>query len=808
MSPARSATVGVLAVTIAAATLAFDTALFNQFHLPQALVLRLLTACALALSLLWFGTPGGGTWRRTAVDPVVLLFGGWLILRTIGSISSAVSWNGEYGNADGTLLQLHLLALFFLSSQAVRSRAEKATVFLAATLAGIVESSYILLQSAGLDFVRADVSFAAVGRFDGTSGNPIAAGAVIAVTLTLAAALLATPDRGALRARVIAMGIALLAGSAFWLLRFAASGVDARVGDALREALSRPALWFLGLGLMCAAGQLVLVGLDRSAAARWVAAAGLGGVLLRALAETGSRSALIGLAVGGVAVLALAWAGARRRRSPSSAGAPRPRALGPALAVLGLVAVGLLAGLGTPSGGRFLDAVRHPLDALGHSRANIWLPALEMVRARPLAGWGVDSFARVFPAYETGFRPADVAEQAVPGHAHSEPLMILSTLGLVGLGLWIALLILWGRAAVKAQFDEDEPGARRLQLGGLAALGVLLGYGLFGIPSVPLRAMFWTVLALTLPARPVSRSLPWSVPRLPRLALAMALVALEFYGVASSHAADRAYKAAFVAWKRVESVSSLPPAGALATAAGALARLPQPIADPLLAATAGDLQGAARGIEAALAGTADARQAREMAGRYATLALLLKAALAQQRAVALRPSEPQYEWFLGEVYARRYELFPGDERKDAWFDRGRGAYQAALARSRRDAFGAASLGRLYFQRWLLERDAPALSEARRWYATALELAPLVRPFLRDAISLELSAGRPDAALVLVEQTGARAPVVAAEVLAGHPLGASLCAEGRVPRCRELARRALAVDARSPAARAILEQSGR
>ena len=671
-----------------------------------------------------------------------------------------------------------------------------------------MESSYVLLQSAGLDFVRADVSFAAVGRFDGTSGNPIAAGAVIAVTLTLAAALLATPDRAVLRVRVIATGVALLAGSAFWLLRFAAAEGGSRAFGAIRAGLSRPALWFLAFGLLCALGQLVLAGVGRPTAARRLAVLGLGGVLFRALAETGSRSALIGLSVGGMAALALAWAAARRRRSRSPASAARPRALGPALAVLGLVAVVLLAGLGTPSGRRLLESVRHPLDALGHSRGSIWLPALEMARARPLAGWGVDTFARVFPAYETGFRPADVAEQAVPGHAHCEPLTILSTLGLAGLGLWIALLALWGRAAVRALFDEEEPGARRLQLGGLAALGVLLGYGLFGIPAVPLRALFWMGLALTLPARAVSRSLPWPIPPPPRLALALALVALELYGVASSYAADGAHKEAFVAWKRVESVSALPPAGALATAAAALASLPRRIEDPLLAASAGDLEGAARGIEAALAGAGDARQAREMAGRYATLALLLQAALAEERAVAHRPREPQYGWFLGEVHARRYELFPGDERRDAWFERARGAYEAALARSRRDAFGAASLGRLYFQRWRLEGDAAALAEARRRYATALEWAPLVRPFLRDAISLELSAGRPDAALRIVEQTGARAPVVAAEVLAGHPLGASLCAESRAPRCRELARRALAEDARSPAARAILEQGGR
>ena len=124
-SSARSATVGVLAVTIAAATLAFDTQLFNQFHLPQALVLRLLASCALALTTLWIATPGGGAWRRTPVDPVVMLFGGWLIVRTIGSISPIVSWSGDYGSADGTLLQLHLLALFFLTVQAARSHAER-----------------------------------------------------------------------------------------------------------------------------------------------------------------------------------------------------------------------------------------------------------------------------------------------------------------------------------------------------------------------------------------------------------------------------------------------------------------------------------------------------------------------------------------------------------------------------------------------------------------------------------------------------------------------------------------------------------
>jgi hypothetical protein len=195
-------------------------------------------------------------------------------------------------------------------------------------------------------------------------------------------------------------------------------------------------------------------------------------------------------------------------------------------------------------------------------------------------------------------------------------------------------------------------------------------------------------------------------------------------------------------------------------------------------------------------------------GRFASLALLLRAAVAQERAVAARPREPQYLWFLGEIYARRYERFPEDPGRGAWFDRARTAYGSALGVARRDAFGTASLARLYFQRWLLERDSQALIEARRLYQATLALAPMVQPFLRDVMSLECSAGRPDEALAIAEATSHRAPAVAVSVLAHHPQFGMLCDGVRISRCRVIASRALEVDPGSNSGLSAMKRLGR
>ncbi len=804
----RLLTVAILALGCFAVPLFFDTALFSQFYLPQALALELVAAAGIASALLWVGSPSAGPWRRVPVDRGLLLLVAWLVVRTVTSISPAVSWNGEYGNVDGARLQLACVALFVVAVQAVRRDAERAAIALALGLAGLVASTYVLLQAAGLDFVRADVTFAALGRFDGTSGNPIPAGAVIAVSLILLAALLTTPDPDERNRRVVAAGIALLGGSVFWLARFILAVKGLPLGSALRAALATPASWFLLAGIACAVSQLLLAAAGRGALARTVALVGVAAVELRALAETGSRSGWIGLAAGAALALTLALVDSARRERPWRIEPLRRHPLRLVLGSTALLVVLAAAAFGTASGERLVASLLHPGEALARSRSNIWVPAIAMWRARPIDGWGVDTFMRVFPAFETGYRPAEVAEQAVPQNAHSEPLTVLATLGAVGLLLWVGLLVIWIVAAVRALLIESRSSPWRLQLAGIAAVATILVYGLFGIPSIPLRMALWMLLALTLPSRPAPRPAPMRIPFTPRALAAGLVLALGLHQVGFAYFADRAYKEAFVAWSAVAQLEGMPPTASLQLASGALRALPATIEDPQLAAIASELRASEAAIARLLRGGAgDPRQVGAVVRRYASLALLLRAALAQQRAVSRRPAEPQYHWFLGEIHSRRYELFPEDERREEWFERARAAYARSLAISRRDAFGSASLGRLNFQRWLLERDAQALAEARRLYRSALDLAPLVRPFVRDAMSLESSAGQPGTALSIAEEVSRRAPSVGATVLVGHPLFETLCAGDRASVCRDIAVRARVDEPRSPAASAILERLG-
>jgi O-antigen ligase len=157
------------------------------------------------------------------------------------------------------------------------------------------------------------------------------------------------------------------------------------------------------LGALTAMGIALAVNRGRSDR-RWLA---IVPPLAAALVVSGSRAAWLG-AVAGCGFVLVCAVPSRWRR---------PTAVAAALAVAGALAVVLV----TP--------LRHLGNDTGDARLHVWSDSVAMIATRPITGWGEDTFGLVFGRFQRG----DWEGGQVFDRAHSEPLDLLASQGVVGL---------------------------------------------------------------------------------------------------------------------------------------------------------------------------------------------------------------------------------------------------------------------------------------------------------------------------------------------------------------------------------------
>jgi putative inorganic carbon (HCO3(-)) transporter len=360
-------------------------------------------------------------------------------------------------------------------------------------------------------------------------------------------------------------------------------------------------------------------------------------VLGLALMLTFSRSAWLAATAGVVVVLA--W------RAPV-----RPRVL----AVVGLSALLIVVAIiaAGAAGAPIFHAVVARLASLGSpgsgsagSRLHIWGDTLHLIAARPVAGWGPDSFGLVFPHYATAnWTPGIPIDEA-----HAELLQVTATRGVVG-----AAAYLWILGAFAVAFWRG----RRLD-GSIAMLGALLAYQLalqVNFSWVPAAFPFWLLAAAAMatwspstpePDRAVERGR--AVTRWPLAVLVVAAgVAAGTAAVAGPLAADGAYFTALAAQQRGDlsdartnighAQSDGPHESAYAVRAGDLA----------LDLVAGDAPGPRADWSAAVAayetaarlGTAQPSAYRHLAVADWALGRRPEAVAAAREAVSLGPFDP------------------------------------------------------------------------------------------------------------------------------------------------------------------------
>lgn len=209
-----------------------------------------------------------------------------------------------------------------------------------------------------------------------------------------------------------------------------------------------------------------------------------GAAILLAVIYTQSRGGLIGVAAI-IAVLGMLLVRSRAVMLLGSAGAV-------------VLLYGAMNIAGRISGGGGEDG----LDESAADRLDAWQAAIQMAMARPLNGVGLANFPQAFYAYAPNFPGWDMT-------AHSIWFGVLGETGLLGFGVFVTMIGLAIRSAVRWRSKLDQPGIPApLRVASLAMVAGLAGFcaaGTFLTQAFtwPLYIMIALTAALSRHAEPV-----------------------------------------------------------------------------------------------------------------------------------------------------------------------------------------------------------------------------------------------------------------------------------------------------------------
>ena len=148
------------------------------------------------------------------------------------------------------------------------------------------------------------------------------------------------------------------------------------------------------------------------------------------------------------------------------------------------------------------------------ARVVVWWSALAMIRDHPLLGIGLDNFLYYYRDLHY-MLPAGWREPAL-SHPHNLLLDFWLSLGLLGAGLLVVLLVGFGREALRLWRAESDPVARGLVAGVLASMVDFLAHGLidnsYFLPD--LAVLFWLCFVILRLSRATSvwRARPAAIP--------------------------------------------------------------------------------------------------------------------------------------------------------------------------------------------------------------------------------------------------------------------------------------------------------
>jgi len=252
--------------------------------------------------------------------------------------------------------------------------------------------------------------------------------------------------------------------------------------------------------------------LERLETQRWlkVWAGSVSALAALAIVLSGTRSAMLGVAIGGVAFIAVSRPAIKRTAVLMAAG--------------GIAALVLL--FFSPAGLKLRARVHWSLeDARGGARLLLWRDAVAMAVRRPIAGYGLETFSADFPRFQS----ADLA-RAFPDFYHESPhnmfLDALVSQGLAGffILLWICGFGMW--CGIRAARE-----GRRLAGALTAALIATVVTQQFIVFIVPTLLFFYLILSmLTSEDAPALEPVAHTVRRSAILFVASAAAVIVFAG--------------------------------------------------------------------------------------------------------------------------------------------------------------------------------------------------------------------------------------------------------------------------------------
>jgi hypothetical protein len=224
--------------------------------------------------------------------------------------------------------------------------------------------------------------------------------------------------------------------------------------------------------------------------------------VLTELLKTSARGAWLG-AIAALVVLAVALAPELKRRAVLTGSA-----------VAGVVAVAA-AGMAL-DGKRFLA---EPLSALFQSGGNtsveqrleIWKAAFRIALDHPITGIGPDTFALIYPRYESAAWVAGLGPTYLVNGAHDIFMNFLADQGFVGLALFLVLLVFiglraagtWRRLRGVEQDESNGPELRHHAQAHRACLAVVSAsitayvvQAIFNVQQVGLSFLFWVLVGM------------------------------------------------------------------------------------------------------------------------------------------------------------------------------------------------------------------------------------------------------------------------------------------------------------------------
>lgn len=238
--------------------------------------------------------------------------------------------------------------------------------------------------------------------------------------------------------------------------------------------------------------------------------AAAGGAFL--VAGSGTRAALVGLAVGLLVCLPVLTPVIRRR---------------PVVAGAGLVAVVAVMAF-SPLGSRLIEGETS-------GRLAEWGTALDALGQRPLFGTGLEGYRVAFPDHVSVDYVQRYGRQTITDRPHSGPLDLAVSTGVAGGVVWVAAAVwLVGRAR------RASAGSDPLLAGMAAGVAALFAQELFLFPTLEVGVGGWAIAGMVIVAGDGGRRVGLRGGSLMMAAVAMALIVAGAFDVAADHAAARA----------------------------------------------------------------------------------------------------------------------------------------------------------------------------------------------------------------------------------------------------------------------------